>query len=70
MWIPLPESPICAPLLVGGPSGQPVVLIPPPIACATVSYALKSSYLPGPKPLIEAYEIRGLISRIRSQVKP
>jgi hypothetical protein len=49
-----PESPICEPVLVGGPSSQPVVLIEPPMVWATVSYALKSTYAPGPKPLIEA----------------
>ena len=34
---PVPESPICAPVTNGGPSGTPVVLIAPPIACATFS---------------------------------
>jgi hypothetical protein len=34
---PVPESPICAPVTNGGPSGTPVVLIEPPIACATFS---------------------------------
>ena len=34
---PVPESPICAPATHGGPSGSPVVLIAPPIACATFS---------------------------------
>jgi formyl-CoA transferase len=34
---PVPESPICAPVTKGGPSGTPVVLIAPPIACATFS---------------------------------
>ena len=29
---PVPESPICAPVTKGGPSGTPVVLIAPPIA--------------------------------------
>ena len=37
---PVPESPIWAPVANGGPSGSPVVLIEPPIACATFSYAL------------------------------
>jgi hypothetical protein len=36
-WMPVPESPICAPVLVGGPSSQPVVLIAPPVDWATVS---------------------------------
>ena len=34
---PVPESPICAPVTNGGPSGTPVVLIATPIACATFS---------------------------------
>ncbi len=34
---PVPESPICAPVAYGGPSGTPVVLIAPPMACATFS---------------------------------
>jgi hypothetical protein len=41
--MPLPESPICAPVAVGGPFSNPVVLIAPPIACAITSYALKSA---------------------------
>ena len=69
-WIPVPESPICAPVAVGGPSSNPVVLIAPPIAWATTSYALKFSYLPGPKPLIDANTRPGLSSWSRSQVKP
>ncbi len=68
---PVPESPICAPVTNGGPSGTPVVLIAPPIACATFSYALKSAYGPlEPKPLIEPITIFGLISWIFSHVKP
>ena len=42
-WIPVPESPICAPVAIGGPSSKPVVLIEPPMAWATTSYALKSA---------------------------
>jgi hypothetical protein len=68
---PVPESPICAPVTKGGPSGTPVVLIAPPIACATFSYALKSEYGPlEPKPLMEPITIFGLISWIFSHVKP
>ena len=68
---PVPESPICAPVTNGAPSGTPVVLIAPPIACATFSYALKSAYGPlEPKPLIEPMTIFGLISWIFSHVKP
>ena len=36
-WIPVPESPIWAPVASGGPSANPVVLIEPPMACATTS---------------------------------
>jgi hypothetical protein len=36
-WMPLPESPIWAPVAVGGPSSKPVVLIAPPMACAMTS---------------------------------
>ena len=36
-WMPVPESPIWAPVLVGGPFSQPVVAIAPPVDCATVS---------------------------------
>jgi hypothetical protein len=36
-WMPVPESPIWAPLAVGGPSSNPVVLIAPPIAWAITS---------------------------------
>ena len=68
---PVPESPICAPVTKGGPSGTPVVLIAPPIACATFSYALKSAYGPDePKPLIEPITIFGLSSWIFSHEKP
>ena len=68
---PVPESPICAPATHGGPSGSPVVLIPPPIACATFSYALNSAYGPlEPKPLIDAITMRGLIWCTVSHVKP
>src|SRR6266851_1473355 len=68
---PVPESPICAPVTNGGPSGTPVVLIAPPIACATFSYALKSAYGPlEPKPLIEPITTRGLSWWILSQGKP
>ena len=50
---------------------MPVVLIAPPMACATFSYALKSAYGPEePKPLIEPITTRGLISWIFSQGKP
>src|SRR5688572_8539118 len=34
---PVPLSPICAPVTEGGPSGTPMVLMAPPIACATFS---------------------------------
>ena len=66
----MPESPICAPVAVGGPSSYPVVLIDPPMACATTSYAFKLVYGPSPKPLIEAKMSRGFSSWRRSQVKP
>lgn len=52
--MPVPESPICAPVASGGPSSNPVVAIEPPMACATTSYALKLVYGPSPKPLMEA----------------
>ncbi len=68
---PVPESPICAPVTTGGPSNKPEVLIAPPIAWATFSYALKAAYGPSePKPLIEAMMIRGLISWTFSHPKP
>lgn len=47
-----------------------MVDIDPPIACATTSYALKLVYGPSPKPLMDAYTMRGLISCMRSQVNP
>ena len=50
---------------------NPVVLIEPPIACATFSYALKLAYGPVlPKPLIVASTILGLILWICCHVKP
>jgi hypothetical protein len=36
-WMPVPESPICAPVAIGGPSSKPVVAMEPPIACAMTS---------------------------------
>ncbi len=53
-WMPVPESPIWAPVTVGAPSAVPVVLAEPPMHWATFSYALQSAYGPGPKPLIDA----------------
>jgi hypothetical protein len=35
--MPVPESPILAPLTIGGPSASPVTLIAPEVACATGS---------------------------------
>ena len=35
--MPVPESPMDGQVKVGGPSGKPVTLIAPPIACATGS---------------------------------
>src|SRR3954470_16686720 len=67
---PVPESPICAPVTSGGPSSNPVVDAAPPAHCATFSYTLQSSYGPGPKPLIDAMIMRGLMSCTRSQEKP
>src|SRR3954447_4928117 len=67
---PVPLSPICAPVTSGRPSRKPVVDAAPPVHCATFSYTLQSSYGPGPKPLIEATIIFGLIAWILSQGKP
>src|ERR1700758_2409857 len=67
---PVPLSPICAPVTSGGPSRKPVVEAAPPVHCATFSYTLQSSYGPGPKPLIEATIIFGLMLWIFSQGKP
>ena len=36
-WMPVPESPIWAPVTTGGPSSKPVVLIAPPVAWAMFS---------------------------------
>ena len=35
--MPVPESPICAPVTSGGPSSNPVVLAAPPVHWATFS---------------------------------
>src|SRR6476646_5233956 len=67
---PVPLSPICAPVTSGRPSRKPVVDAAPPVHCATFSYTLQSSYGPGPKPLIEATIIFGLMLWIFSQGKP
>src|SRR3954451_15799139 len=67
---PVPLSPICAPVTRGSPSRKPVVEAAPPVRWATFSYTLQSSYGPGPKPLIEATIIFGLIAWIFSQGKP
>ncbi len=66
----MPLSPICAPVTIGGPSSKPVVEAEPPAHCATFSYTLQSSYLPGPKPLTDATTIFGFNSWMRSQLKP
>src|SRR3954468_8294860 len=67
---PVPLSPICAPVTSGSPSRKPVVEAAPPVHWATFSYTLQSSYGPGPKPLIEATIIFGLIAWIFSQGNP
>src|SRR6266581_131401 len=67
---PVPLSPICAPVTSGSPSRKPVVEAAPPVHWATFSYTLQSSYGPGPKPLIEATIIFGLMLWIFSQGKP
>src|SRR5215213_2744340 len=67
---PVPLSPICAPVTSGSPSRKPVVEAAPPVHWATFSYTLQSSYGPGPKPLIEATIIFGLMAWIFSQGKP
>src|SRR5436190_2135945 len=67
---PVPLSPICAPVTSGSPSRKPVVEAAPPVHWATFSYTLQSSKGPGPKPLIEATIIFGLMLWIFSQGKP
>src|ERR1700731_4077017 len=67
---PVPLSPICAPVTSGSPSRNPVVDAEPPVHCATFSYTLQSSYGPGPKPLIDATIIFGLMLLIFSQGNP
>src|SRR5256885_2097684 len=67
---PVPLSPICAPVTSGSPSRKPVVEAAPPVHWATFSYTLQPSYGPGPKPLIEATIIFGLMAWIFSQGKP
>src|SRR4051812_14331076 len=67
---PVPLSPICAPVTSGSPSRKPVVEAAPPVHWATFSYTLQSSYGPGPKPLIEATIIFGLMLWIFSQGNP
>ena len=49
--MPVPVSPSVGPGLHGRPSGSPVMLIMPPVACAIMSKARLFSYgLPSPKP--------------------
>src|SRR4029078_2632952 len=67
---PVPLSRICAPGPSGSPSRKPVVEAAPPVHCATFSYTLQSSKGPGPKPLIEATIIFGLMAWIFSHGKP
>src|SRR4030088_1362169 len=67
---PVPLSPICAPVTSGSPSRKPVVEAEPPVHCATFSYTLQSSYGPGPKPLIDATIIFGLMLWIFSHGNP
>src|SRR6266850_1679807 len=67
---PVPLSPICAPVTSGSPSRKPVVEAAPPVHWATFSYTLQSSKGPGPKPLIEATIIFGLMAWIFSHGKP
>src|SRR3984893_15433569 len=67
---PVPLSPICAPVTSASPSRKPVVEAAPPVHWATFSYTLQSSYGPGPKPLIDATIIFGLMAWIFSQRKP
>src|SRR6202045_856775 len=67
---PVPLSPICAPVTSGRPSRNPVVDAEPPVHCATFSYTLQSSYGPGPKPLIDATIIFGLMLWIFSHGNP
>ena len=50
--MPVPVSPIVHPGLIGRPPGSPVMLIAPPVACATGSNDRPFSYgMPSPKPL-------------------
>src|SRR6202044_737360 len=51
-------------------SRNPVVDAAPPVHCATFSYTLQSSNGPGPKPLIEATIIFGLMLWIFSHGNP
>src|ERR1700688_3598814 len=67
---PVPLSPICAPVTSGGPARKPGVDAAPPVHCATFSYTLQSSNGPGPKPLIDATIIFGLMPWIFSQGNP
>ena len=57
--IPPERSPIGKPMRIGGPSGSPVTLIAPPIACSARSKARNSRYGPS----CPYAEIEHMISR-------
>ena len=60
-----------APGRMGRPSGSPVMLITPPVACAIMSNERKSACGPSSaKPLTWAKMQRGLMARTSSQPKP
>jgi hypothetical protein len=69
--MPVLLSPRAEPLMVGGPSQNPVVDAAPPAACATFSYTLRSFHDESSlKPLTEPKIRRGLSWWMWSHPRP